>query len=313
MNILSKGSDQKEYSFLYTTEKTDPERIDNFLAKKLNISRIQIQKSIELNKLKCNGNLIRKPSFLITSGDVIDFEPFIEEKPNLNPEKINIEYIYKDQDIILINKPAGIIVHPGTKNPKHTLLNGILNDFPEIKYVGNPERPGIVHRLDKETSGILIVARNNRSFESLSNMFKSRKIHKEYVCLVKGIVNPVEGTINSPIARHPRLKIKQAIVINGKESITKYKTMKNIKNFSLLRIQLFTGRMHQIRVHLSSIGHPILGDSLYGKKNNELFKRHFLHANKIVFDHPITKNLMEFKSDLPKDLEKILNNIENNV
>ena len=144
-------------------------------------------------------------------------------------------------------------------------------------------------------------------------MFKSRKIHKEYVCLVKGIVNPVEGTINSPIARHPRLKIKQAIVINGKESITKYKTMKNIKNFSLLRIQLFTGRMHQIRVHLSSIGHPILGDSLYGKKNNELFKRHFLHANKIVFDHPITKNLMEFKSDLPKDLEKILNNIENNV
>ncbi len=313
MNILSKGSDQKEYSFLYTTEKTDPERIDNFLAKKLNISRNQIQKSIELNKLKCNGNLIRKPSFLITSGDVIDFEPFIEEKPNLNPEKINIEYIYKDQDIILINKPAGIIVHPGTKNPKHTLLNGILNDFPEIKYVGNPERPGIVHRLDKETSGILIVARNNRSFESLSNMFKSRKIHKEYVCLVKGIVNPVEGTINSPIARHPRLKIKQAIVINGKESITKYKTMKNIKNFSLLRIQLFTGRMHQIRVHLSSIGHPILGDSLYGKKNNELFKRHFLHANKIVFDHPITKNLMEFKSDLPKDLEKILNNIENNV
>ena len=313
MNILSKGSDQKEYSFLYTTEKTDPERIDNFLAKKLNISRNQIQKSIELNKLKCNGNLIRKPSFLITSGDVIDFETFIEEKPNLNPEKINIEYIYKDQDIILINKPAGIIVHPGTKNPKHTLLNGILNDFPEIKYVGNPERPGIVHRLDKETSGILIVARNNRSFESLSNMFKSRKIHKEYVCLVKGIVNPVEGTINSPIARHPRLKIKQAIVINGKESITKYKTMKNIKNFSLLRIQLFTGRMHQIRVHLSSIGHPILGDSLYGKKNNELFKRHFLHANKIVFDHPITKNLMEFKSDLPKDLEKILNNIENNV
>jgi len=313
LNILSKGSDQKEYSFLYTTEKTDPERIDNFLAKKLNISRNQIQKSIELNKLKCNGNLIRKPSFLITSGDVIDFEPFIEEKPNLNPEKINIEYIYKDQDIILINKPAGIIVHPGTKNPKHTLLNGILNDFPEIKYVGNPERPGIVHRLDKETSGILIVARNNRSFESLSNMFKSRKIHKEYVCLVKGIVNPVEGTINSPIARHPRLKIKQAIVINGKESITKYKTMKNIKNFSLLRIQLFTGRMHQIRVHLSSIGHPILGDSLYGKKNNELFKRHFLHANKIVFDHPITKNLMEFKSDLPKDLEKILNNIENNV
>ena len=313
MNILSKGSDQKEYSFLYTTEKTDPERIDNFLAKKLNISRNQIQKSIELNKLKCNGNLIRKPSFLITSGDVIDFEPFIEEKPNLNPEKINIEYIYKDQDIILINKPAGIIVHPGTKNPKHTLLNGILNDFPEIKYVGNPERPGIVHRLDKETSGILIVARNNRSFESLSNMFKSRKIHKEYVCLVKGIVNPVEGTINSPIARHPRLKIKQAIVINGKESITKYKTMKNIKNFSLLRIQLFTGRMHQIRVHLSSIGHPILGDSLYGKKNNELFKRHFLHANKIVFDHPITKNLMEFKSDLPKDLEKILNNIEYNV
>ena len=313
MNILSKGSDQKEYSFLYTTEKTDPERIDNFLAKKLNISRNQIQKSIELNKLKCNGNLIRKPSFLITSGDVIDFEPFIEEKPNLNPEKINIEYIYKDQDIILINKPAGIIVHPGTKNPKHTLLNGILNDFPEIKYVGNAERPGIVHRLDKETSGILIVARNNRSFESLSNMFKSRKIHKEYVCLVKGIVNPVEGTINSPIARHPRLKIKQAIVINGKESITKYKTMKNIKNFSLLRIQLFTGRMHQIRVHLSSIGHPILGDSLYGKKNNELFKRHFLHANKIVFDHPITKNLMEFKSDLPKDLEKILNNIENNV
>ena len=313
MNILSKGSDQKEYSFLYTTEKTDPERIDNFLAKKLNISRNQIQKSIELNKLKCNGNLIRKPSFLITSGDVIDFEPFIEEKPNLNPEKINIEYIYKDQDIILINKPAGIIVHPGTKNPKHTLLNGILNDFPEIKYVGNPERPGIVHRLDKETSGILIVARNNGSFESLSNMFKSRKIHKEYVCLVKGIVNPVEGTINSPIARHPRLKIKQAIVINGKESITKYKTMKNIKNFSLLRIQLFTGRMHQIRVHLSSIGDPILGDSLYGKKNNELFKRHFLHANKIVFDHPITKNLMEFKSDLPKDLEKILNNIENNV
>ena len=270
MNILSKGSDQKEYSFLYTTEKTDPERIDNFLAKKLNISRNQIQKSIELNKLKCNGNLIRKPSFLITSGDVIDFEPFIEEKPNLNPEKINIEYIYKDQDIILINKPAGIIVHPGTKNPKHTLLNGILNDFPEIKYVGNPERPGIVHRLDKETSGILIVARNNRSFESLSNMFKSRKIHKEYVCFVKGIVNPVEGTINSPIARHTRLKIKQAIVINGKESITKYKTMKNIKNFSLLRIQLFTGRMHQIRVHLSSIGHPILGDSLYGKKNNEL-------------------------------------------
>jgi 23S rRNA pseudouridine1911/1915/1917 synthase len=313
LNTLSKDFDQKEYSFQYSKKKSDSERIDYFLAKKLNIPRNQIQKSIELNKLKCNGKVIRKPSFLLSSGDVIDFEPFIEEKPELTPEKIDIDYIHKDKDILLINKSAGIIVHPGIRNPNHTLLNGILNDFPEIKNVGDPQRPGIVHRLDKETSGILIVARNNRSFESLSNMFKSREIHKEYVGLVNGIIKPKEGIINSPIARHPTLKIKQAIVKNGKKSITKYETIKNIKTFSLLRIQIFTGRMHQIRVHLSSIGHPILGDSLYGKKTKILNQRHFLHANKIIFTHPITKYLMEFKSDLPKDLKTILNNIEKMV
>ena len=311
LNILSKDFDQKEYSFQYSKKKSNSERIDYFLAKKLNIPRNQIQKSIELNKLKCNGKVITKPSFLLTSGDFIDFEPFIEEKPDLTPEKLDINYIYKDKDIILINKPAGIIVHPGTRNPNHTLLNGILNDFPEIKDVGDPQRPGIVHRLDKETSGILIVARNNRSFVSLSNMFKSRDINKEYIGLVKGIIEPIEGTINSPIARHPTLKIKQAIVKSGKESLTKYETIKNIKTFSLLRIKIFTGRMHQIRVHLSSIGHPILGDSLYGKKSEISIDRHFLHANKIIFTHPVTKNLMEFKSDLPKDLKTILNNIEN--
>ncbi len=309
MNIISKNLNQKEYSFQYSTEKSNPQRIDNFLAKKLNIPRNQIQKSIELNKLKCNGSIVRKASFLLSSGDIIDFELYIEQKPDLSPEKINIEYIYKDKDILLINKPAGIIVHPGTKNPKHTLLNGILNDFPEIKYVGNPERPGIVHRLDKETSGILIVARNNISFDNLTNMFKSRDIHKEYICLVKGILNPVEGTIDSPISRHPKLKIKQAIVKNGKEALTKYKTIKNINDFSLLKIQIFTGRMHQIRVHLSSIGHPVLGDSLYGSKNKILIKRHFLHANKIIFAHPINNNLMKFQIDLPKDLKTILNKI----
>ena len=312
MNTNDKEITLKKYSFRYPDNKSKSERIDYFLAKKLSISRSRVKRSIESRIVSCNGKPLNKHSFLLNPGDVIYFELLMEEKPDLLPEKMPINYIYKDEDILVLDKSAGIIVHPGVKNPKHTLLNGIINDYPNIKDVGDPDRPGIVHRLDKETSGIIIIAKNNRSFESLYNMFKSREIHKEYIGLVKGVIKQNEGTIKSPIARHPKLKIKQAVVENGKKSITNYQLIKIIKNYSLLRIHILTGRMHQIRVHLSSIGHPVVGDTLYGKKSKELDDgRHFLHANKITFNHPVNGKIMKFESKLPEDLKMKLNIIEN--
>ena len=312
MKITDKNLTLKKYSLQYPSNRSSSERVDHFLAEKLSISRSRVKKSIYSRIVRCNGKTLKKPSFLVTPGVIIYFELLAEDKIDLSPEKLPITYIYKDEDILVLDKPAGIIVHPGVKNPKHTLINGIINDFPDIKDVGNAERPGIIHRLDKETSGIIIIARNSKSFESLSDMFKKREIQKEYIGLVEGVVKQSEGTITNPIARHPKLKIKHAIVNNGKESITKYQVIKIIKNYSLLKIHIMTGRMHQIRVHFSSIGHPIVGDTLYGKRSKLLDnRRHFLHANKITFTHPVNGKIMKFQSELPKDLKTRLNQIEN--
>jgi len=299
--------------FLVTSYSGEGQRLDIFLSEKISdLSRSQIKRLIEKKKVRVNG-LLRKSSHKLQEKEKVEIDYELPEYKENIPENIPIELIYSDEHIVVINKPSGLVVHPGAGHKEHTLINALLYYFPEIKDIGPEDRPGIVHRLDKETSGVMVVARTLESYRRLQRQFKQREVEKLYLCLVWGKITAEEGRISWSVGRHAthgeRMSIKSRKLYKAE---TLYSVQKRFEKFTLLEVKPLTGRTHQIRVHLSASGHPLAGDTLYGrrKSTNVQCPRLFLHAFKLVFFHPETQQKVEFSSLLPQDLKSFLENLD---
>ena len=287
-------------------------RLDRFLAsKETGLSRSQIQRLIANGSVLLNGSPA-KPSQSVQLGDRVSVSVPPPRKLELVPQAMPLTVIYQDAHIVVIDKPAGLSVHPGPGHPDHTLVNGLLALCPDIQGIGDGVRPGIVHRLDKDTSGLMVVARNHLAHRALSDQIKDRKVTKGYLALATGALRPTQGRIDEPIFRDPRHRKRMAVVPGGRESRTRYRVLERLDEFSLVEVYLETGRTHQVRVHLSHLGHPLLGDALYGKSST-LIRRHFLHAHHLGFQHPSGGEAMEFRCDLPEDLAGVVDHLRANA
>jgi len=283
-------------------------RLDLFLmefskADNLGLSRTAIQKLISSGRIKAKSAVQIKPHYKVKAGD--EFKIILAEKKtdSLFAEDIPLDIIYEDDYLAVINKPAGLVVHPAPGNPAHTLVNALLSHFKTLSGI-SPQRPGIVHRLDKETSGILVVAKDNATHLALAEQFAAHSIKRRYVALVKGRMEFDENIIELPIGRHPYKRKNMAVGFTTKTRYAKtyYRTLKRAKEFSLLELKPFTGRTHQLRVHLAFVGHPILGDTKYGKNNT--FSRLALHAQYLGFIHPHTGRFVEFSCAAPEEFRE---------
>lgn len=287
------------------------QRIDSYLAEKYTqISRTNIQKMIKNNLITVNGKRV-KPRYLINEGDYIEIKVLEPKEIKISPENIPLNILYEDDDIAIVDKPQGMIVHPAVGNYTGTLVNALMYNMNCLSTIGGKERPGIVHRLDKDTSGLLMIAKNNFSHEVLVNEIKSRKVKRIYHCLVHGNIKVDKGVINAPIGRNPIDRKKMTVIDkNSKEAITYFEVLERFKEFTLLEAELETGRTHQIRVHMDYIGSPLVGDKIYSNKRDGFkLKGQLLHAKKLGFYHPREKEYIEFESLLPsyfiKTLEKL--------
>jgi 23S rRNA pseudouridine1911/1915/1917 synthase len=282
-------------------------RLDKFVSENCpELSRSQAQKLIDDGYVVVNG-LMEKASHKTETGAKIDVTVPVPAPTGLLPEAIPIKILYEDDDLLVIDKPAGLTVHPAPGHPSHTLVNAVLAHLNEIEDDGESTRPGIVHRLDKDTSGVMLVAKNNVALANLADQFKSRSVKKVYLTLVTGILKPDRGVIEAPIGRDSGDRKKMAVTgeSRGRAARTNYRVLRYVGKNSLLEITPETGRTHQIRVHLAAIGYPVFGDITYGKKSVFLH-RQFLHAHRLGFSLPSTGRFVEFESPLPEDLEKVL-------
>ena len=283
-------------------------RLDVYVSKKYpKLSRTMIQKLIENGDIKVNNEL-KKLSYKVQDGDFITINIPEAKETNLKPQNIPIEIVYEDNDIIVVNKPKGLVVHPANGNPDGTLVNAIMAICKEsLSGIGGELRPGIVHRLDKDTSGLLIVAKNDEAHINISNQIKNREVKKIYIALVRGVINEDEATIDMPIGRSTKDRKKMAVVKNGKQAITHFKVIKRYPKYTLLEIKIDTGRTHQIRVHMAHIGHPVVGDMVYSNGKNEFgVEGQMLHSSSLEFKHPITNKPMHLTAELPKYFKKII-------
>ena len=286
-------------------------RLDKYLTQVLpQFSRAYLQKLIVQGYILVNKQRA-KANQRLSNVDRITVElPPLSLYPLAEPIPLTI--IYEDEDILVIDKPAGLTVHPAPGHPSHTLVNAILAHCPDLAMSNELMRPGIVHRLDKDTSGLIVIAKNDSAREYLAAQFKSRTVTKGYFVLVKGRLSPDQGIIEAPIGRDPHSRRRMAIVETGKEATTRYQVRKYLDNYTLVEITPLTGRTHQIRVHLSAIGYPVVGDSLYGTKSVHL-NRQFIHAYRLGFCLPSTKQYQEFIAPLPVDLEQALEHLARNA
>ena len=285
-------------------------RIDSYIATNTELSRTNIQRLIEERKILVNLKNT-KVSYKVQENDEITIE---EEKPNetsLKAQNIPIQVLYEDNDIIVVNKPKGMVVHPANGNPDGTLVNAIMAICKDsLSGIGGEIRPGIVHRIDKDTSGVLIIAKNDKAHINLSEQIKNHEVEKTYIALVRGLVKENEATINMPIGRSTKDRKKMAVRKDGKNAITHFKVLERFDNYTLLEIKIETGRTHQIRVHLSEIGYPIIGDEVYSNgKNKWGVKGQCLHAKSLKFKHPITGKEMFIEADLPEYFEEVLSSL----
>ena len=285
-------------------------RLDQFLAKRLpEFSRSRLQQLIRDGFVRLNNSTSR-PRQIVRGGDRIELtEPPLEKIETL-PEPIPLEILFEDDDLIAINKPAGLVVHPGAGHREHTLVNALLSHCPKLSGIGGKERPGIVHRLDKDTSGCLVVAKNDEVHRGLSSQFAARTVEKVYLALVSGKLRKITGTIEEKIARHPVHRQRMAAIsARGRAAKTEYRVVVSGKDASLIECQLHSGRTHQIRVHLRHLGHPVLGDKLYGPKFAKNFPRQMLHGWKLGFQHPCTGDWRSFEAPLPEDFSLALKSV----
>ena len=283
-------------------------RLDRCVAEKYpELSRTYAQRLIADGYITVNDR-VAKASLKLSIGDRLRVVIPPTAPSPLSPEAMPLNIIYEDDDLLAVDKPAGLTVHPAPGHPSHTLINAILAHFPSLAEVSDSLRPGVVHRLDKDTSGVMLVAKNRVAQIKLSEQFKSHSVVKSYLVLVKGRLTPEQGIIEAPMGRDPRNRKKMAVVAEGREARTEYRVIKYIGNYTLLKVMPETGRTHQIRVHLSAIGFPVVGDSVYGVKSPHL-SRQFMHASRLGFRSPSTGEYVEFTSELPPDLEQALKDI----
>jgi len=283
------------------------ERLDAFLARRLGerLTRSHAHKLIADGSVTLN-DLPAKASHRLARGDRVVASLPPTEMPTLVPEAIPLRIVYQDDDVIVVDKPPGLTVHPGAGHPSGTLVNALLALCPELAEIKGTLRPGIVHRLDKDTSGLLAAAKNEAAQANLARQLKDRRVHKAYLTLVQGRLEPPEGVIDAPIGRHPRRRQRMAVVEGGRQALTRYRVREYLRDaYSFVEAEPLTGRTHQIRVHFASIGHPVVGDKLYGKAS-ALVGRQFLHAWRLGFRMPKGGRYREFESPLAADLEAAL-------
>ncbi|MDD5561205.1 MAG: RluA family pseudouridine synthase [Candidatus Omnitrophica bacterium] len=299
----------KELSFIVLPEQAKM-RLDLLLAEyaacnNLGLSRTNIQKLIAAGNVFLDSRPANKPHQKVKSAEEVKVMLPEKEKAQILPERISLEVIYEDDDLALINKQPGLVVHPAPGNREHTLVNALLSRFAQLSDI-NKNRPGIVHRLDKETSGLLVIAKNNPSHLKLARQFAEHSIQRKYVAIVSGRVEFDEDVIEAPIGRHPskRKSMSVSFLENTRYAKTHYRTLKRSADFSFLELRPFTGRTHQLRVHLAFLGHPILGDAKYGR--DKIFPRMALHAQEIGFIHPSTGKFMHFSSPIPREFQDFI-------
>ena len=292
-------------------ESEEQKRIDAYISEMTEYSRTTVQRLIEENKIKVNGKK-EKASYKVQKGDIIEIDEEPAREIELKAQDIPLQILYEDSDIIVINKPKGMVVHPANGNPDGTLVNAIMAICKDsLSGIGGEIRPGIVHRLDKNTSGAIIIAKNDKAHINLSEQLKNHEIKKKYIALVRGVVKENNATINIPIGRSKKDRKKMDVDKNGKEAITHFKVLKRFSDCTLLEINIETGRTHQIRVHLSHIGYPIIGDEVYSNgKNKWNIVGQCLHAKSLDFKHPINGKSMHIEAPIPEYFEKIIEEID---
>lgn len=287
----------------------DFKRIDQYLTEKTDLSRSKISKMLKEGKILVNQKEV-KSSYLLKENDLITMEEYIEEPISVKPEKMDLDIVYEDNDVIVVNKANGVVVHPAIGNTSHTLVNGLVYHS-KLSDINGEFRPGIVHRIDAYTTGLLMVAKNNKAHEILAKELEEKKTTRKYIALVWGVINEDTGTIDAPIGRDTTDRKKMCVTDkNAKDAITHFKVIKRYKDATLIELKLETGRTHQIRVHMNYINHPVVNDPVYGRRKIIDSTGQCLHAKDLGFVHPTTKEYMEFTSELPECFTNILNKFE---
>jgi len=287
----------------------DGERVDRVVAFLTGLPRRDVADLVSGGRVRLGGVAVETRSRRLAEGDVLEVdvpEP-VDDRPAADPS-VDVPVVYADDDVIVVDKPAGLVVHPGAGQRDGTLVHGLLHRFPELADVGDPHRPGIVHRLDKGTTGLMVVARTPAAYDDLTAQMKAREVERRYLTLVLGDVAEGSGVIDAPVGRSARQPTRMAVTARGRAARTRYEVLERYTDpvpATLLECRLETGRTHQVRVHLAAIGHPVAGDSRYGRSDALALKRPFLHAYALAFDHPGDRSRREFRSPLPTDLEQV--------
>ncbi len=302
-------------AFRITPDFGEGVRLDVFLCRQVReFTRAQFQRFVDKQQVRVNDGF-KKSSYALRAGDLVEAEVEMPPPEPLEPQLIPLDILYADEHLAVINKPSGLLVHPGAGRRFGTLVNALLYHFPEVRGIGPEDRLGIVHRLDRETSGVILTARSLIAYQELKRQFKSREIKKIYLALLWGHFTEKEGTIDWPIGRHPRNGQKFSIETRKpRVAITDYTVLKRYSEFDLVEVRPHTGRTHQIRVHMAAGGHPVAGDRVYGpRKPRRELPRLFLHARRIGFRHPETGKWLEFEAPIPPDLERFLDSLEKEI
>ena len=288
--------------------KADEEiRVDNYLTSHLDETRSQIKKQIKDGNITVNGKSV-KSGYILKKGDIIDVD-IQKEDLKVEPEKMDLDIVYEDDDVIVINKTNGVVVHPAPGNYHGTLVNGLLYHT-NLSDVNGEVRPGIVHRIDAYTTGLLMIAKNNKAHEILSRELHDKKTTRKYIALIWGVIKNDSGTIDAPIGRSLNDRKKMSVIVGGKRAVTHFKVLKRYREVTLIELRLETGRTHQIRVHMDYINHPLVNDPVYGGRKLIDNSGQCLHASTLGFTHPKTGKFMEFSSDIPKEFKEIIKKFE---
>lgn len=309
---MTERSDQTAAIKLTADESSSGMRLDLFLSGKSNdLTRSRVQKLVEKKLVTVNGEVCDDKNYRMKAADQVLINVAAPEELAARPEDIELDIVYEDKDLLVINKKRGMVVHPAPGHQDGTMVNALLGHCKDLSGIGGVIRPGIVHRLDKDTSGLLIVAKNDYAHNSLTEQLKARTLKRVYFALVCGQVKPQRGKVEAPVGRHLKHRKKMAVIAGGRDAVTRYRVVKHYKRYSLLKLKLETGRTHQIRVHMAHIGFPVVGDPLYGPGSHgdlpgELASPQALHAMALSFEHPRTGAKMNFSAPLPEVFRKLL-------
>lgn len=288
-------------------------RLDRILSEQIkDFSRSRLQKLVRDGCVKVDGTIVNKPSHRLDGNEIIEISIPPQRSTELKPEKIPLDILFENEDLIVINKPAGMVVHPSAGHDTGTLVHAVLSHAPDIQGIGGEKRPGVVHRLDKDTSGIILMAKNDAAYQMLQLQFTERTVNKTYIALVDGSPPTPSGRIEASIGRDAANRKKMAVVAEnkGRPAISQYRTLEKFPEHTLLEVHPITGRTHQIRLHLAFIGSPVVGDRIYGRRKSSIqINRHFLHASKITIKIPGMSEVMTFQAPLAEDLEEVLESL----